>query len=241
MVTVLLMRPRGQNESLAARLRPLADVVECPVLEIAPTELGHAEKRTVQNLDRYDHIIFLSQNAVRFGMPQIDAIWPQLPERLGWFAIGDATARALAEFGVDAVVPTVSTSEGLLDLAELMDLKDQQVLIVRGARGREVLARELIARGAGVDQIDVYERVAASLDDRARARLAALSEPIAVIYSVDTLAAFNALVAGSTAHIRLIVPSGRVAEAARQAGFAEVHVAAGAGEHEMCAAVEALV
>ena len=111
------------------------------------------------HLDQYQHVIFISSNAVHFGMALIEDHWPQLPLGLTWYAIGGATAAKLEHFGIEAITPgSVMTSEGLLALSLLQNVRDQRVLIVKGQGGRDTLAQELTRRGALVEELPCYCR-----------------------------------------------------------------------------------
>ena len=85
-------------------------------------------------------MIFISANAVRFGLALVDDYWPQLPTGLNWYAIGVATAAVLARHGIAAITPRrFMSSEGLLAVPALQHVSDQRVLIVKGEGGRECL------------------------------------------------------------------------------------------------------
>src|SRR5262249_4796592 len=116
--------------------------------------------RTVEGalamLATYDAAIFVSPNAVEYGVPD-PRRWPT---RLAAFGPGPGTAEALAAAGIaDVRIPTTTfDSEGLLALPELDDVRGKRVLILRGEGGREHLADALRARGAHVDAIACYRR-----------------------------------------------------------------------------------
>ena len=74
-------------------------------------------------------------------------------------AVGHATQQALQARGVSALVPHNHDSEGLLALAPLQHVQQQDVLIIRGDGGRERLANDLRQRGASVHYFESYQRV----------------------------------------------------------------------------------
>ncbi|MCP4468655.1 MAG: uroporphyrinogen-III synthase, partial [Halieaceae bacterium] len=102
MPCVLVTRPAGEaadtlcealaSEGYQAYSQPLLTLQG--LSDIPPEQRGF-----LQRLDEYQHVIFVSTNAVRFGMERIEMYWPQLPTGLRWYAVGDATARCLADFG----------------------------------------------------------------------------------------------------------------------------------------------
>lgn len=243
---VLVTRPAGQADSLVGRIEEAGFTPHLqPLLELAALpELPGAERQKVLDLDLYQHVIFISANAVRFGMACIDEYWPQLPVGIQWYAIGASTAALLAQRGLHPVTPPRQmSSEGLLAVSELAEVQGERVLIVKGEGGRETLRRELTARGARVDELACYRRSCPVLETGALARsLADIQPEVILISSGEGLQNLLALLSGEETTkfmgIGLIVPSTRVAEMARQAGFKQVATADNASDDAMLAALE---
>ena len=98
-LSVLITRPEGQGQSLGEAISKLGGrPVFFPLLRITPVEdeksLAQVRQR-IQHLDSYDMAIFISSNAVKFGLEWIDQYWPQFPQGLKVFAIGPVTAATL--------------------------------------------------------------------------------------------------------------------------------------------------
>ncbi len=153
---VLVTRPEPQAGPLARRLAELgARVYRLPAIELKPREDRAVQRASLGPLDRFHWIVFVSANAVRFGVTLLE-------ERrdLRLAAVGPATAAALNHAGFRvALVPAAGfDSESLLETAEFGHVGGQRILIVRGEGGREVLADELRLRGAEVSYAEVYER-----------------------------------------------------------------------------------
>ena len=102
---VLVTRPQGQGGSLGVGLEALGfTVYQQPLLELqALPDLLPAQRQCLVDLDLYQHVIFISGNAVRYGMSWIEDYWPQLPVGLNWYAIGKATAGLLRDYGIEAI------------------------------------------------------------------------------------------------------------------------------------------
>ncbi len=245
--SVLVTRPEGQAGDLSAAVAAAGFSVHClPMLQLVPLpELAAARRQQVLDLDHYQHIIFVSGNAVRWGMPWFESLWPQLPVGLYWYAVGAATARQLSAFGVRVQTPDADmSSEGLLALPPLQQVAGQRVLIVKGEGGRDHLAVELERRGAQVDQLPCYRRVRPGLAPGELAlKLSLWRVTLVMISSGEGLANMLALLSPAETskfiHITLLVPSDRVAQMAYAAGFKKVVRAENASDSAMLRALAA--
>lgn len=154
---VVITRPARQAAGLAQQIAVLGGKpLVFPAIVILPAE-DAAPLRSVQNeLARYDIAIFVSANAVEYGVGDPRA-WPS---RILVLAPGPGTAAALAAVGIaNARIPTTTMdSEGLLALPELRDVAGRRVVIFRGEGGRELLSTALEARGASVVRVECYRR-----------------------------------------------------------------------------------
>jgi uroporphyrinogen-III synthase len=245
--SVLVTRPAGQGAALCEAIEQRGlHAFHQPLIELeALPEPGPAQRALVQDLDRYQHVIFISSNAVRFAMPMLEAYWPQWPLGLTWYAVGEGTARALAGWDIDARLPGEEmNSEGLLRLPTLRELHGERVLIVKGEGGRELLRDELQRRGARVDQLACYRRRPVVLGEGEMARrLARWRIDLALLSSGEGLDNLLALLSPEETsklggHITLLVPSRRVAAQAQAAGFERIRVADNASDGAMLRALE---
>ena len=244
---VLVTRPPGQAQELCAAVAAAGFTAHSlPMLQLLPlAEPAPAQRQLVQDLDRFQHIIFVSGNAVRFGMAWLESHWPQLPLGLQWYAVGDATAALLLPFGIEAHTPGADmTSEGLLALPQLQDLTGQRVLLVKGEGGRQALAAKLAERGARVDELACYRRSAPSLGAGVLAqRLREWDIGLIMISSGEGFANLLALLSPAEttkfSYITLLVPSARVAQMALAAGFGRVITAENASDSAMLRALAA--
>lgn len=219
-------------------------MVQLPLLALEPLRpLPASQRQLVLDLDLYQHIIFVSANAVRYGMEVIEDYWPQLPTGLHWYAVGKSTAKALASWGVRARTPgRQMTSEGLLKLPGLLSPRGERVLLVKGEGGRGTLAEVLGRRGARVDALRCYRRGPSGVS--AETLFSTLEHgPVSVILisSGEGLSQLLALpgVAESTSlrDMTLVLPSDRVAEQAAEAGFEQRVVAENASDEAMLQAL----
>ncbi len=244
-MTVLVTRPAGQADALLAALSQAGmEAIHQPLLEVAPLPaLDAASREYVLDLDRYRHVIFVSANAVYFGMDVIADYWPQLPVGLNWYGVGITTASLLQSHGLDPLSPTERMdSEGLLALAPLARVAGERVLIVKGLGGRGKIAAELRERGAQVDELACYQRGCPQLPPGEMARLLEERgvEVVAISSGEGLENLLTLLSAAETTKFRgigLVVPSPRVAAMAQQAGFRRVIVADNASDGAMLEAL----
>jgi len=158
---VMVTRPSAEEDSLAEHLRRLgAEVVRQPAIVIGPPADWSPVDAAIDRLEQFDWLVFLSANGVRYLLDRMTERGKTV--RLGSIrlaAIGPGTAEALARRGLSAErVPEPFCAEALAD-ALARDAAGRRCLLARGSRGREVLAQQLSAAGAAVEQIVVYTSV----------------------------------------------------------------------------------
>ncbi len=161
-INVLVTRPEHQAQKLCQALEKSgATPLPFPVLEITDPQDIASAKKTVQQLENYHWLIFISANAVERAFALMEQEKVVLPDSCKVAAIGRSSADKLHELNVkEVLIPQQRfDSEGLLALPELSDLTDQKVLIIRGEGGRETLGKTLQQRGAEVTHVAVYRRV----------------------------------------------------------------------------------
>jgi len=155
--SILITRPVRQAAGLAREIAALGGKpLIFPAIVILPPEDPAALECAQREIARYDYAVFVSANAVEYGVGD-PAAWPP---HLTALAPGPGTAAALASVGITNVrIPsTTMDSEGLLALPELAAVAGKRVAIFRGSGGRELLGKTLTMRGALIDYVDCYRR-----------------------------------------------------------------------------------
>ncbi|MFC6441629.1 uroporphyrinogen-III C-methyltransferase [Pseudobowmanella zhangzhouensis] len=109
----------------------------------------------------------------------ITALAEQLPRDGRFYAVGEASATVLRDAGLSVTVPKRHDSEGLLELAELIDVKDKRLWLIKGHGGRDLLAATLTERGAQPESFNLYKRV--DLDISADIKALIATPPDAII------------------------------------------------------------
>ncbi len=232
-LNIVVTRPRDQADGLAASLQARgANPVLLPLLEIAPAPDQAALQAFVQRVADYQLLIFISPNAVRYGMSALHHI----PHGVRVAAVGQGTAKALIKRHIkQVIVPSERfDSEGLLALPELQQVRGWRIAILRGDGGRELLGDTLASRGAQVEYVTCYQRSKPELDGQAW--LAAQPDAIAVTSSEALTHLWQEL--GETAATlartaTLFVAHPRIAEIAQAQGWQQVVITA-AGDDGMC-------
>ena len=256
---VLASRPAAQNSHWRQLLLQAGfGVLDIPMMEIA--ELTDDEsvqriKSRILQLDLYDGVIFVSQNAVAAAFDWIEDYWPQLPAGIRFYAVGKKTAEVIeqrvARLDGFAAGRTIY-AEGAMDsealLAQLMqhgDPGNRKFLICRGAGGRPVLGEELTRKGAQVDFCELYRR---QLPAGAAEKISQISfdatHDVLTVFSGETLdnlvAVFKSAKMPVWRDIPIVVPGKRVAENAR-ANFERIIIAENATDEAMLNALVTFV
>jgi uroporphyrinogen-III synthase len=243
-VGVLVTRPEHQATPLCRLLEAEgACTFRLPAIEVR----GIAERRPSSDrwgpLERFDLIVFVSANAVRFGASLLEQRCD-----LSLAAIGPATARALNQAGYRvAIVPSTGyDSESLLADPRLAQLTGKRVLLVKGKEGRDALQAELARRGASVEAADVYERIPAvpKPADLRRAEEALRSGEIQVVTATSLEIGENILRSAAPPLRELLlaahwlIASGRIGSGLAHWGLQHAAIlAASAEDHDLVAAL----
>ncbi|CAE6710504.1 fused uroporphyrinogen-III synthase HemD/membrane protein HemX [Paraburkholderia nemoris] len=264
--TVVITRPAGQSNELIAQLAAAGvDVLDFPLIDIAPVTDEAPLRAALASLERYALVVFVSPNAVDHAFARSDAIWPHaLP--IG--VVGPGSVQALARHGVAAPAYTIISpsfapeedtarfdSEGLFAAIDTAlgatSLEGKRVLIVRGDGGREWLADRLREAGAELETVAAYRRLVPEPSIGGWARVHALlagaphawlltsSEGVRNLHEL----AQEHLTADEITqlkHADLVTPHPRIAQTARALGFDSITVS-GAGDERIARALLAAV
>lgn len=219
--SVVITRPTGTAVALARRVRSLGGVpILLPGMSLRAANDVHAAQQALRAACADELIIFTSPAAVRHAL----ALAP-LHTTACVMAVGQGTARQLRRRGVGPVLtPQRQDSEGLLAEAALRELADRHVTLISAAGGRGLLREQLVARGAQLREIHVYERLPPRLNRRHIDQLLALPASALVLWSsVEALTYLHARLPppawATLSATTAVVSSERLATAVRAAGF----------------------
>ena len=243
---ILVTRPAGQAIHLGGLLEAAGhEAISLPSIEILEPADNYRLEALADTLEEYDLAVFVSVNAVRMGVEFIlnQRDWPE-STRIA--TVGASSAEALLPYGlsVDLMPEHQYNSEALLALDELQDMSGQCVVIFRGNGGREVLRDTLLARGADVDYVEVYQRACPVVNVQ---RMQTLLQPdfldCITITSNEALQNLYAMAGPEgqplLVRIPLVVIGPRQAMLAQQLGFVQPPViAANASDEAVVAAIQ---
>ncbi|MDP1714504.1 MAG: uroporphyrinogen-III synthase [Anaerolineales bacterium] len=157
---VLITRPRAQSESFGEALHAAGfEPIYFPVIEIRPMGNNAQLDRVLNNLNKYDWVVFTSVNSVDVvfghGRPQGS------PLRVA--AIGPKTAEALRKHNIEPeFIPEEYIAEAILP--GLGDLKNKWVLLPRAEIARKELPEAIVKAGGSAHEIVVYQTLPAEVD-----------------------------------------------------------------------------
>lgn len=156
---VLITRPAGQGEELAALVRAAGgQCLTVPVVGIADPPSWQPLDTAIARADTYDWIVFASANGVKAFAARLRAT-ARDARALGTArlaAIGPATVRSLDAVGlVCDLMPADFRSEGLAEAFAAMP-RGGRFLLIRADKGRDLLRRDLEGRGHHVDEVVAY-------------------------------------------------------------------------------------
>ena len=223
MKTVLVTRPGGEQDPLVTELEARGyRVIAVPTVTTRATEVEWPD------LAWFDWIVVTSAAGV--------AVLPELPRGPRWAAVGEATASALRQQGVEVdVVPGEANGRALGEA--IPDVAGKRVALVRASKADRDLPNALTSRGAIVDDITAYETVEGPAES-APALHQALTEDIAVVVFASGSAVRGFVKLGGEATLPAVTIGPRTSAAARDAGFTVAAEATAQGVAEMAAAVE---
>lgn len=235
---LVITRPVGTAGALVRRVRALGGTpVLLPGLALRGREDAAKARAALRLGLASELVIFTSPAAVRHA-----AALHRLDTGAAVLAVGQGTARALRRHGVPApLVPDQQDSEGLLEHPVLQELRHRQVTLIGAPGGRGVLRRELVARGARLREVHVYERVPPRLDRRHVEAVLGLPSSTRVLLSSNEALQNLCRLLPSPALTRLsstiaVVSSERLAAAASDAGFRRIELASSALADDLLAA-----
>ncbi len=159
--TIMVTREKEASSEFSELLASCgAKTIEFPTIAIKPVRGTEEQKLSVQNLGDYDFVVFTSVNGVSNYFDVLASHGKDSRDLRGKkiIAIGEKTSEELLKYGLSPdYMPAVYTAEGIISLADKLDLDGKKILIPRALVAREILPETLRAMGAAVEVLCVYE------------------------------------------------------------------------------------
>ncbi len=162
---VVVTRAREQASTLKYLLEQAgACCYQFPTIEIEPLEDTSLIHAAIEELHKFDWLIFTSVNGVKYFWKELNSLGLDSrsigPCRVA--AIGPATAEAIRSKGIAPdFVPEKYVAEEIVQGLKEIGVAGKSILIPRAARAREVLPQELEQAGARVSVLPVYRTILA--------------------------------------------------------------------------------
>ena len=166
-IALISTRPQGTNVQLSDDLKNSEiKLLSFPLTEIHPLNNYQIFDGVIENIKTYQHIIFISTNAVHFFLERVKKLSLQIPKNLIFSSIGPTTKLLLQKkLSVDVHSPIKTfDSEHLLKEKIYNNVEGQKILIIRGEGGRETLKNALEEKGAIVNYGECYVRKYVDID-----------------------------------------------------------------------------
>lgn len=235
---ILITRPTTQGRELVAKLAELGiESISQPLFDYGANATTNDIKHRLDQANA-PILIFVSVAAVAYADRALPiGQWPYQ----SIIAVGEATQTALQNRGITSICPEQHDSEGLLTLPELSNIEGQDIIIVRGDGGRELIAEQLSLRGANVNYLESYQRVWRTFANDIAQQWK--NEQINCIVTTSnalldyTLGLLGQLDSYWQETCLWVVASERIAMRAKQAGLAKVINANGASDRAIIAAI----
>ncbi len=171
---ILITREENQAEEL---IYPLiengAEVILFPTIKIVPPESWSQTDEVIENIERYEWIIFTSSNGVRYFFSRF------LRHRdirdlkgIKFCAIGSKTAKMLNSLGIKPdLIPEEFSSKGIINCFRKKGIKGKEILLPRAENAPDYLQKELKKLGASVDVVSVYRNIIPEVDEEKKERI----------------------------------------------------------------------
>lgn len=155
-------RPAERASLLSARLAEAGfELCNLPLLSLSPVVYDEILFHQFQQLHTVQAIVVVSPTAVEIGMRYLiqSGLNVKSFKTKDWIAVGQGTASALAAYGIQAHVPQIETSEGMLSLDLFKHAAGiQQIAFWRGVGGRQFMMKQCQQRQIEVMNIVLYQR-----------------------------------------------------------------------------------
>ncbi|ABA23081.1 uroporphyrinogen-III synthase / uroporphyrinogen-III C-methyltransferase [Trichormus variabilis ATCC 29413] len=159
--TILVTRSSGQSSQFSDRLTTLgATVIEMPALEIGSPSSWEELDQAIANLSQFEWLILTSTNGVDYFFERLNLQGKDTRALAGVkiAVVGEKTSQSLKQRGIQAdFIPPNFVADSLVEHFP-ESLLNKKILFPRvESGGREILVKELSAKGAEVIEVAAYQ------------------------------------------------------------------------------------
>ena len=155
-------RPKGKSDDLKQWFAEEgATLLEFPMIEIQPVPLNEKTENTLNDLNRFDWLVFTSPNGIHRFFEQLKTVQGNylLPEKIKIATVGVKTAAKLSSYGHSArFINHGQTGDEFSEELYEQIAKGDQVLLPVGNLARHIIEDKLSGK-ANVLRLEVYQTV----------------------------------------------------------------------------------
>ncbi|MBI3802538.1 MAG: uroporphyrinogen-III C-methyltransferase [Nitrospirae bacterium] len=225
---IVVTRSKEQAPEFVARLAAEgAEAISFPTLQIVAPPSWEPLDAALDQIERYDWLIFTSVNGVQFFRKRLAALRKDLRilKGISLCAIGPRTAEEIEAWGLQVdLVPPEFKAEGVLQALDGRGIAGKRFLIPRALEAREILPEEIRRKGGSVDVVPTYRAVRPDAASDAIEALLEEERPDLITFaSSSTLRNFLEIVGPARRHRLAGIPIACIgpitAETARESGL----------------------
>ncbi len=168
---IVITRPEEQSEEFATLLRAEgARVIYFPTIRIIPPEDYGDLDRAIDNIEKYQWIIFTSANGVRFFFERFNMLRNDIRDLRGVkiCTIGPATRDRVEAYSIRVdLIPESYVSDSVVEAFRKMNIAGENILLPRAEIAGDIIPAGLSALGAHVDAATAYRTVSSGADGKA--------------------------------------------------------------------------
>lgn len=160
-MNILVTRPSPDGEQLVNKLLKAGKFAyHFPLIYFSSNKGLLLLVQKLNALSEGDFLFIISRNAILYAHDQLLNMGISWPTKLIYYSIGESTSIKMRDLsGIMVKYSMQETSEGLLQLPELIDVhENKNALILRGDNGRTILEDTLKKRGIQVTCCECYSR-----------------------------------------------------------------------------------
>ncbi len=167
---IVVTRARAQASVLSEKLSALgAQVIEVPVLEVAPPKSFRELDHEIKNIKKYSWIVFTSTNAVHFFYERLKVLKLDARQLAGvrCMAVGEVTASALRAGGIHAdFVSKGGTALAMIQEWLRLKLKAKRILFPSAEDAQEEWITLLASKKIKVKRVVAYRKKKPQIDSK---------------------------------------------------------------------------